>query len=239
MQDSEQAERDRLLARYGKRFAKADVIFREGEPATVAFLLQEGRVRLVRRVRAVERTLNVVRVNELFGETALLDSALRTCSAIALTDGVALALDQETFRRLLEGNPPVATRLVQQLVRRVRDAEDQIEIMMLRDTQSKVVSALIRMAQSDAEPGKACVLDISPMDLASRVGLDLESVRRAVQHLREGQYIRVVDEHVEIPDIGALNELFALLSLKEEVRGSSQPQARSSKPPARSSKPPV
>ena len=42
----------------------------------------------------------------------------------------------------------VAGRMVQQLVRRLRDAEDHIEIMMLRDTQSKIVSALLKLAQN-------------------------------------------------------------------------------------------
>jgi CRP/FNR family transcriptional regulator, cyclic AMP receptor protein len=232
MQDSESDDRDRLLARYGKRFAKGDVLFREGDTASEAYLLQEGRVRLVRRVRGTERSLMVVRANELFGETAVLEGALRTCTALALTDGVALALDQDTFRRLLETNPPVATRVVQQLVRRLRDAEDQIEIMMLRDTQSKIVSALIKLAQSSAPSDKGCVLAISPLDLASRVGLDVESVRRGVQQLRDSQYIRVVDEQVEIPDLDALTKLYALLSLKEEIRGLS-----SSRPPAASSAP--
>jgi len=230
MQDTEQGERDRLLTRYGKHFARGDVVFREGEPADEAYLLQDGRIRLVRRVRGTERSLQAVRANELFGETALLDGAQRTCTALAMTDGVALALDQDTFRRLLETNPPVATRVVQQLVRRLRDAEDQIEIMMLRDTQSKIVSALIKMAQTAPSTGRGCVLAVSPLDLSSRVGLDIETVRRGVQQLRDSQYVRVVNEQVEIPDLDVLARLYALLSLKEEIRGPT-----SSRPPGASS----
>jgi len=50
-----------------------------------------------------------------------------------------LALDKKTFGVLLSGNTEVATRLVEQLVRRLRHAEEQLENAMLRDQPSRVV----------------------------------------------------------------------------------------------------
>src|SRR6476620_9599509 len=139
MDDFGAAERDRLLARFGRRFTPGQILFREGELGSEAFLLQEGRIRLIKRVRAVERSLMVLRPGDLFGESAFIAGAPRSSTAIALSDVAALALDHDTFQSLLENNRSVASRIVQQLVRRLRDAEDQIEIMMLRDTQSKIV----------------------------------------------------------------------------------------------------
>jgi CRP-like cAMP-binding protein len=111
--------------------------------------------------------------------------------------------------------------MVQQLVRRLRDAEDQIEIMMLRDTQSKIVNALLKLAQQTQADGRTgALLQISPMELSTRVGLDIETVKHGVQKLREGQYVRVVDEKVEIPDVESLRRLFQLLGLKDEIQGS-------------------
>ena len=60
---------------------------------------------------------------------------------------------------------------------------------------------------------------LSPVDLSSRVGLDVETVKRTVQRLRDQQYIRIVGERVEIPDLDALRRLYALLGSKEELRG--------------------
>jgi CRP/FNR family transcriptional regulator, cyclic AMP receptor protein len=238
MQDFGTADRDRLMARFGKRFQRGEVIYREGESASQAFLLQEGRVRLVRRVRGIERNLAVLRPVELFGESALIPGAKRTSTAVALTEGATLALDQNTFRRLLETNPPVAIRVVEQLVRRLRDAEDQIEIMMLRDTQSKVVNALIKMAQAspDASTG-AVAIGLSPMDLSTRVGLDVDTVKRAVQQLRDQNYIRVIDERLEVPDVDALFRLYALLALKEEIRGAEGSSPPPAEAPASTGKP--
>ena len=58
------------------------------------------------------------------------------------------------------------------------------------------------------------------MELSTRVGMDVETVKRGVQKLREGQYLRVVEERVEIPDVESLKRLFALLGLKDDIQGS-------------------
>jgi CRP/FNR family cyclic AMP-dependent transcriptional regulator len=211
------AERARLVARFGRPFAAGEALFREGEAAKEALLLQEGRVRILKRVRMVERSLMVVRPGDLFGESALLDATARNSTAVALTDGVALALSRETFRALLETHPSIAMRVIDQLAARVRDAEDQIEIMMLRDTQSKVVSALLKLAR-DGEAAQA-ELHITPVELSTRVGLDVDTVKRTVQRLREQGYVKITGEKVELPDVGALKKLYALLGTKEELRG--------------------
>ncbi|AUX30091.1 MULTISPECIES: Crp/Fnr family transcriptional regulator [Sorangium] len=214
---------ERLRARFGRPFEAGDVIFREGEPGTEAYLLEEGRIRLIKKVRGAERSLMVLKPGDLFGESALLGGAARSSTAIALSRGVALALDQGTLQNLVERNPAVALRIIKQLVGRLRDAEDQIEIMMLNDTQSKVVNALLKLAQqSRAASGASsngASFAISPMELSTRVGLDVDTVKRAVQQLREGQYLRVADERLEIPDIEALRRLFGLLGVKDEIRG--------------------
>jgi CRP-like cAMP-binding protein len=164
----------------------------------------------------VERSLSVLRPGDLFGEGAIVDGAVRLSTAIALSDGLMLVLDKGSLRALVERFPQVAERIIAQLVRRLRDAEDQIEVLMLRDTQSKIVSALLKMTRSHPGPVE---LTISPVDLSSRVGLDVDTVKRAVQRLRDQQYLRIVGERVEIPDVDALRRLYALLGTKEEVRG--------------------
>jgi CRP-like cAMP-binding protein len=211
-----------LPARLGRSFHAGEVLYREGDPGTEAYLLEEGRVRLIKRVRGAERSLVVLKVGDLFGESALILGAPRSSTAIALGAGTALVLGQETLQNLLQHNPSVAARLVQQLVRRLRDAEDQIEIMMLADTQSKVVSALLKLAQQARDAttsGPGASFAISPMELSTRIGLDVDAVKRAVQQLREGQYIKVSEERLEVPDLEAMRRLYGLLGIKDEIRG--------------------
>jgi CRP/FNR family transcriptional regulator, cyclic AMP receptor protein len=223
MATSPDEQQDRLLARFGRRFAAGDVLFRDGEVARDAFLLQEGRVRLIKRVGALERSLRVLRPGDLFGESALVPGSARSSTAVALSDGVALSLDQATFQQVLASHPAVGARVLHQLIRRLRDAEDQIEILLLRDSRSKVVVSLIKLAQQSAASSASegvIRLNVTPMELSARVAIDLDTVKRTVQELREGGYLRVVDEKVEIPDLDALRELYGLLGVKDQILGS-------------------
>lgn len=210
------ADRERLIGRFGRRFLAGEPIFREGEPSGEAFLLQEGRVRLLKRVRMVERSLLLLKPGDLFGESALLDDSARNSTAVALTEGVVVALDRSTFRSLFEHYPAIAMRVMQQLITRVRDAEDQIEIMLLRDTQFKIVSALLKLAHRASGVAE---ISMSPVELSSRVGLDVDTVKRTVARLREQQYLRITGERIEIPDVDALRRLYVLLGTKDELHG--------------------
>ena len=219
MQELADTDRSRLLERFGRSFEAGASIYREGHKADACYLIEEGRVRLVKKIRSSERSLTVLRPGDLFGEDALIPDAERSASAIALTDLVVLALDRKTFGILLSGNAEVAGRLVGQLVRRLRDAEEQLENAMLRDHPSRVVNTLLRLAATGQTTADGHALQISPLELSSRVGLDVDAVKRAVQQLRDGGYLRIVDERILLPDLDALRRLYELLGMKEEVRG--------------------
>ncbi len=224
----------RLLQRYGRQFSAGDVLFSEGDPAGEAFLVHEGRIRLIKRVGAVERALRILRPGALFGESALLGGLPRTTTAVAIDDGAALALDQATFQQVLFSNPAVGGRMLQQLIRRLRDAEDQIEILLVRDSQSKVVVALLKLAQQYSGArlrggnGKAS-FRVSPMELSAYAGLDVDTVKRTVFQLRETGYVQIVEERVEIPDIDALRELVSLLGVKDQLLGATRSKPHSSR----------
>lgn len=225
----------RLISRYGRRFSAGTVLFRDGEPATEAFLLQEGRVRLLKQAGRMERSLRVVRPGDLFGESALLRGAARSSTAVALDDVVTLAFDHATFEQVLATSPEVAGRVLNQLIRRMRDAEDQIEILMLRDGQSKVVVALMKFAQQEQlanhaeglrDAGGQISLTLSPLELSAQVGLDVDTVKRIVAQLRESGHIRIQDERVEVPNLDSLRDLYSLLGIKDQLRGQAQGAAR-------------
>lgn len=219
MDDLGEAERRKLFERFGRSFEAGTSIYAEGDPASTCFLIQNGRVRLVKRIRSAERSLTVLRPGDLFGEDALLTDTVRSASAVALTDVSALALDRPTFGVLLSSNPDVALRLSEQIVRRLRHAEEQLENAMLRDQPSRVVNTLLRLASGVAPGPDGHVLSVSPLELSSRVGLDVDAVKRAVQQLRDGGYLRIQEEKIILPDLAALRQLYDLLGMKEDVRG--------------------
>jgi CRP/FNR family cyclic AMP-dependent transcriptional regulator len=219
-------EEPRPLSSYLRRFKAGEVIFEAGAPSTEAFLLQEGRVRLIKRAGSRERSLRVIRPGDLFGEYSLVSGTPRSSTAVALVDSTALGLDLETFEQVLTSNPTVGLRVLQQLVRRLRDADDQIELLMLRDSQVKVAAALLQLgheaARSRPENTDSVVLSVSPMELSARVGLDVDTVKRNVQQLRQSGHVVIESEQIQIHDMEGLRELRRLLEMKEEIAGASE-----------------
>jgi CRP-like cAMP-binding protein len=219
MQELGDTERARLVEQFGQYYEAGQTVYSEDEPAESCFILQAGRVRLVKRIRSDERSLTVLRPGDLFGEDALVAQSRRAATAITLTECTALVLDRKTFGVLLSGNPGVAGTLVGQLVQRLRNAEEQLENTMLRDHPSRIVNTLLRLAATAPTTAEGVTLQISPLELSSRVGLDVDAVKRAVQQLRDGGYLRIIEERVVLPDVSALKRLYELLGMKEEVRG--------------------
>lgn len=219
MDELDPQARTRLFERYGRTYPAGTAVFTEGEPAAHCYLIHEGRVRLVKRIRSAERSLTVLRPGDVFGEDALIEGADRASSAVALTDTQVLALDRDTFGDILVSERSVAFGLVEQLVLRLRRAEEQLENAMLRDHPSRVVNTLLRLAKHGEEEGDGLTLTISPLELSSRVGLDVDTVKRAMQQLRDGGYLRIQDEQIVLPDLGSLRQLYDLLGKKEAVRG--------------------
>jgi CRP-like cAMP-binding protein len=212
--DIDLQERGRLEEQYGRRFAAGETLLEEGAPAHHVFLLQEGRVRLLRRIAKGERGLAIVKAGDLFGEGALRDVPAHASRAVALTDGRLLALDREGFRAFVEDHPRVAVSLIERLLYRLRDAEDQIEIMMMNGPETRVTSALLKLANSLAGTAEVA---ISPVELSTHIGLGMDAVKRIVDSLCERQYLRVRRERIEIADIEALRRLNALLATKDDL----------------------
>ncbi|MEM9194369.1 MAG: Crp/Fnr family transcriptional regulator [Myxococcota bacterium] len=216
MEELAEGERSRLVEQFGQSYEAGQTIYTQDDPANTCYIVQDGRVRLVKRIRSTERSLTVLRSGDLFGEDALLPSSRRSATAVTLTDVTVLALERPTFGLLLTQNADVATRLIAQLVGRLRNAEEQLENAMLRDHPSRIINTLLRLSNQQSDGTR---LQISPLELSSRVGLDVDAVKRAVQQLRDGGYLRIVDEQIVLPDLEALRRLYQLLGMKEEVRG--------------------
>jgi CRP-like cAMP-binding protein len=218
--DSQSRNAERLFERFGRSYGGGEMIFAEEDEAAEVFMILEGRVRLIKRVRLVERDIVILKVGDIFGETALVRGHPHSGSAVALGRCRVLAFKSDDFEALLRDQPEIALKLIGQLIRRLQSSEERIENMMLRDSQSKIVNTLIKLSQA-ADPGQAhIVLSISPIELSSRIGLDVDTVKRGILQLKENRYLGIVGETLEVYDIEALRKLYRLMGMKEELKKS-------------------
>lgn len=98
-------------------FPPGTTIVEEGLLGETMFVVLAGEAKVVQGTRR----LGTVRPGDFFGEVALLDGAPRSASVVAETPLEALRLYRRTLFRMLEAEPQLALKILDSLVRRVRD----------------------------------------------------------------------------------------------------------------------
>src|ERR687886_3110776 len=140
------AGEDALFQRFGKEFKRGDVLFREGEPGKEMYVIQAGKANITKRVRDTEKILATLGSGEFFGEMAILNNKPRSAGAIMAEDGKLLVIDPRTFEAMIRGNVEIAVRLIKKLSDRLQEADEQIENLLLKDPNSRVVHYLWQAA---------------------------------------------------------------------------------------------
>lgn len=99
-----------------------EMIFKEGDTAKELYVIQSGQV----EIQLGNRLLDTLEPNDLFGEMALIDGALRSATAIAKTDVVLVPMSKKDFLTLIGRAPSFAVDVMSILARRLRAANRAI-----------------------------------------------------------------------------------------------------------------
>jgi CRP-like cAMP-binding protein len=93
------------------------VIVRQGDPGLGFFLIRDGRV----QVSHDDRVIREMGPGEFFGEMALMEERPRSATVTAKTQTTCLQLVRWDFRALLKAHPDLAVRMLEVVVRRLRE----------------------------------------------------------------------------------------------------------------------
>jgi CRP/FNR family transcriptional regulator, cyclic AMP receptor protein len=104
------------------RHREGAVLAREGESGLGFFLIVDGTA----TVSVGGRPRKKMREGDFFGEISLLDNGPRTATVTAETPVQLLGLTQWGFKRLVEGNPGIATKMLKTMASRLRAATGDI-----------------------------------------------------------------------------------------------------------------
>ncbi|MSO88880.1 MAG: cyclic nucleotide-binding domain-containing protein [Rhodospirillaceae bacterium] len=113
---------ERILNR--KIYQAGAVIFKDGDSANDAYLIESGTVEVVRKSGSAEVVLARLTRGEIFGEMALIDGKPRTASVRAVDAVTCVLISQSEFRRKLDAADPLLRRLLQIFVGQIRARTD-------------------------------------------------------------------------------------------------------------------
>ncbi|MFP3941665.1 MAG: cyclic nucleotide-binding domain-containing protein [Thermoanaerobaculia bacterium] len=102
---------------------EGDWVFEEESLGTEMYIVQDGKVEILKRVGDENRQLTVLEKGDFFGEMALLEDLPRAAGARALTDVKVLEINGATFNQMLRDNPEIAVRMMRKLSRRLRETD--------------------------------------------------------------------------------------------------------------------
>jgi len=111
---------ERLLARYGCRFGKGEVIFRKGDEGDEAYFLLEGEIGVWLDEGSGISRVSTIHSGELFGEIAHLIGESRTATLVAATNIEVVRLPPAIFDRLLATDALVSRKVIDLLSRRLK-----------------------------------------------------------------------------------------------------------------------
>ena len=105
-----------------RRFGQGEIIFREGDPGQMLYLVRSGQVRIF--VNGLDGTETSVilfgRPGDMFGELAVIDGLPRSATAVALDETVLYTVSRESFRYHIQRIPQLALNFFKERTHRVR-----------------------------------------------------------------------------------------------------------------------
>ena len=99
-----------------KTFTAGQIIFKEGQPGDVMYVVIEGTINIL----VHDKVINIIGPGGILGEMALLDNEPRSTTAIANTDCKLAPVDQRRFTFLVQQTPYFAIQVMQTMAERLR-----------------------------------------------------------------------------------------------------------------------
>jgi CRP-like cAMP-binding protein len=184
---------DRLIPALGIRIARRDLpegahLFRQGDPARAVFVVERGRVALVRHAPdGAPVVLHVARGGDSVAEASLFSDTYH-CDAIAEIASRVAVVPKGPLKAALARDPALAQAMMARLARQVQALRARLELRNIKSARERTWQMLLIAAGGEAN---TVTFDRPLKDLAAEIGLTHEAFYRALAELaREGRIER-------------------------------------------------
>ena len=193
-----------MFNRFMVTFRKGDIIFCEHEPGDTFYLIQAGRVQIVRIIGELEKNIDILYPGEVFGEMAILEEAPRSATTIALDDVKALEFNRENFEVLMMGNPQIAMKLLKLFIKRIYDQKRRFMILTLDDVEAKVADVFLMLAENqnmDTSAVDSIDFKTTVDDMSHWAGIPPAQCREVLNHFVAQRRIELHADRIMVKNI--------------------------------------
>lgn len=122
----------KLFAKFEEREVHlGDVIIKEGDDGDCFYVIKEGRALVTRGTGSNLKTLAALKNGACFGEDALIGDTKRNATITMTSDGTVMALDKESFIKLLK-EPVIQQVTEEQYEKMVEEADEGVVLVDVR-----------------------------------------------------------------------------------------------------------
>jgi CRP/FNR family transcriptional regulator len=180
-----------------KSYQKSGILFLEGDMSEGFFSLVEGKVRIYKASEeGKEFTIHIIGPGQLFAEAAIFGDQKYPANCMALKNSVVAFFPKQDFVGLLHRFPEIALKLIASLSSFLREYNQLVENLSLREVQSRLSYFLLR--EYERIPGEVIILRMSKSDLADRLGTISETLSRNFRKLSDLGVLSVAGREIRI-----------------------------------------
>ena len=193
-----------MFNRFSKTFRKGDIIFCEYEPGDTFYLIQSGRVQIVRIIGELEKNIDILNPTEVFGEMAILEEAPRSATTIALDEVKALEFNRENLEVLMMGRPEIAMKLLKQFIKRIYDQKRRFMTLTLPDVEARVADVFLVKAEKqavDPSSGESIDLKTTVDDIAHEAGIPPGQCREVLNRFQAQRRIEIHPDRIVVKNV--------------------------------------
>jgi len=192
-----------IFDKFTVEYEPNELIFCEFEPGNEFYVIQTGRIKIVKIINNNEKTLDVLKPGDIFGEMAVLEEEPRSASAIAMEKSRLLKFHRDNFDALLQGNPQIAYKLLVIFSKRIYDAKRRLMILLLEEPQLKVMDVLNMLSEEDPhlDLGGPIVLQVTIQEVANWAGMQINEVQKILTHFNQLGKIELFNDKIHVKNI--------------------------------------
>jgi CRP/FNR family transcriptional regulator, cyclic AMP receptor protein len=182
-----------------KAVAKGTTVFHQGDGGGGLYLLLAGSVKISRTGRdGRDVTVAMLHEGNFFGEMSLLDGQPRSASAITTQATRLLVLDREHFQRYVLSQARIVGKMLRELSKRLRAADQAIENLALGSVHDRLVSLIGHLGRHNPVKNGVGVIERAPthQELAEMVGSSRETVTRSLAAMEREGLIAIKNKRV-------------------------------------------
>lgn len=116
----------------GKVYANGEHIVRQGEVGNCMYVVQAGRLEVLKEDHEGYVRVGALEVGDVFGEMSVFEREVRSASVRASGEARVLTVDKKTFLRRIQEDPPLAFNLVKMMSHRIRVLTEELASMKVK-----------------------------------------------------------------------------------------------------------